>query len=314
MMKNAITPSVFVSSLLAMSPPHFPATPSVPVLSNGSFLPTLKLTHSKLIQLDDTKDYNTFVSTMFLHAVKYLDISFIPFYLPRTHSCGAPNKKPLYNSWAYLGLQDTNVPNPLPLPSNAPSLSQAAASLALTNVLAHDSNATWSIHPLCLIDISSIIHKATLPTDYATPSPSTTPYVNKTFHWVKQAYNHSKPLHHLTLLISLIIACLHPNLFLPTDPHISSLFISVDTKDKVHDIYYSLPWVNKKKDKKGLSDETLLVSIFTTFIITLYEPTSPLHIHMQSASRGSLGSSSPFLHPPLKASLGWKLIKITMPM
>ena len=289
MMKNAMTPSAFISSLLAMSRPHFPTAPSAPVLSNGSFLPTLKLAHSKLIQLDDTKDPNTFVSTMFLHAVKYLDISFIPFYLPRTHSRGAPNKKPVYNSWAYLGLQDTNTPNPLPLPSNTPSLSQAAASLALTNILAHDSNAAWSIRPLCLADISSIIHKANLPTDYATPSPAATHYVNETFLWVKQAYDHRKPLHHLALLVSLIIACLRPNLFLPTDSAIRSLFISANTKDKVRNVYHSLPWV--KKDKKGLSDETLLVSMFTTFIIALYEPTSPLRIHMQTSSRGGLGDA-----------------------
>jgi len=291
MMTNAMTPSAFVSSLLAMSRPHFPAAPSAPVLSNGSFLPSLKLAHSKLIQLDDTKDDNTFVSTMFLRAVKYLDISFIPFHLPRTHSRGAPNKKPVYNSWAYLGLQDTNTTNPLPLPSNTPSLSQAAASLALSNILAHDSNAAWSIHPLRLADISSFVNKATLPADYATPSPSTTPYVNETFHWVKQAYDPRKPLHHLALLVSLIIACLRPNLFLPIDPQIRSLFISADTKDKVRDVYHSLPWVNKKKDKKGISDETLLVSMFTTFIIALYEPTSPLRIHMQSSSRGGLGDA-----------------------
>ena len=291
MMKHAMTPSTFVSSLMAMSRPHFPAAPYAPVLSNGSFLPTLKLAHSKLLHLADTDNSESFVSTMFLHAIKYLDISFIPSHLPRTGSRGAPNKKPIYNSWAYLGLQDLDAPNPLPLSSNAPSFSQSAASIALTNILSHDSNAAWSIHPLHLKDIHSIIHKANLPIDYATPSPANASYVNDTFNWVKQAYDHRKPLHHLALLVSLIITCLRPNLFLPTDPSIKTLFTSANTKDKVRAVYHSLPWINKKKDKKGLSDETLLVSMFTTFIIALYEPTSPLRIYMQSSSRGGLGDA-----------------------
>jgi hypothetical protein len=291
MMKNAITPSAFVSSLVAMSHPYFPVKPYAPILSGGSFLPTLKLAHSNLIKLDDTNNTDSFVSSMLLRMVKYLDISFIPFHLPRTGSRGAPNTKPVYNSWAYLGLQDTTPPNPLPLSLNAPSFSQSAASLALANILTHDSNAAWSIRPLRLQDISSIVHKANLPIDYATPSPSTAPYVNETFQWVKDAYDHRKPLHHLALLVSLIIACLRPNLFLPTDSSIRSHFMSANTKDKVRNAYNSLPWINKKKDKKGVSDETLLVSMFTTFIIALYEPTSPLRLHMQSSSRGGLGDA-----------------------
>ena len=291
MSHHAMTPSALVSSLIAMSRPHFPAAPHAPVLSNGSFLPTLKLAHSKLIRLASSDDPDVFVKATFLRAIKYLDISFIPFHLPRTGSRGAPNKKPVYNSWAYLGLQDRDTSKSLPPPSNAPSFSESAATIALTNILAHDSNAPWSIRPLHLTDIPSIIDKVNLPIDYTTPSPSDAPYVNETFHWVKDAYNHQKPLHHLALLVSLIITCLRPKLFLPTDTSIRSHFIAADTKDKVRDVYNSLPWVNKKKDKKGLSDEAILVSMFTTFIIALYEPTRPLRVHMQSSSRRGLGDA-----------------------
>ncbi len=308
MMQHAMTPSTFVSSLIKMSHPHFPVAPYAPVLSNGSFLPTLKLAHSQLLQLADTDNPDTFISSMFLRAIKYLDISFIPSHLPRTGSRGAPNKKPVYNSWAYLGLQDLDAPHPLPLPSNAPSFSQSAASIALTNILAHDSNAAWSIRPLHLKDIPSIVYKSSLPIDYATPSPSTTSYVNDTFLWVKQAYDHRKPLHHLALLVSLIVTCLRPNLFLPTDPPIRSQFIPANTKDKVRDMYHSLPWVNKKKDTKGLSDETLLVSMFVTFIIALYEPTSPLRIHMQSSSRGGLGDAWTAKYSTLPFYLSYSLL------
>ena len=294
MEQNAMTPSAFVSSLMAMSHPYFPTAACAPVLTNGSFHPTLKLAHSKLIELakTDHKDPEAFVKAMLLHVIKHLDISFIPFHLPRTGARGAPTKKPVFNSWAYLGLQDVRAPNPLPPPSNAPSFSQSAASIALTNILTNDSNAAWSIHPLHLTNISSIINKTNLPIDYTAPVPSDTAYVNETFHWVKQAYDHKKPLHHLALLVSLIVTCLRPTLFLRTDPSIRSHFITADTKDKVRDVYHSLEWVAKeKRGKKGLSDEAILVSMFTTFIIALYEPTSPLRVHMKSSSRGGLGDA-----------------------
>ena len=126
-----------------MSRPIFPANPYAPVLTNGAFIPSLKLAHEKLIEIAHAGNDNpdSFVKAMFLRAIQYLDISFIPFHLPRTGAPGTPTKKPVYNSWAYLGLQDNDTQVPLPPPSNAPSFSQAAASIALTNILAHESNA-----------------------------------------------------------------------------------------------------------------------------------------------------------------------------
>ena len=174
---------------------------------------------------------------MLLHVI-HLNISFIPLYLSRTGACGAPTKKPVFNSWAYLSLQDVHAPNPLPPPSNTPLFSQSATSITLTNILANDSNTTWSIHPLYLMDISSIVDKTNLPIDYTTPASSNTAYVNKTFHQVKQVYDHKKPLHHLILLIFLIVTCLCPTLFLPTNPSIRSHFVTTDIKDNVKTHYF----------------------------------------------------------------------------
>jgi hypothetical protein len=294
MMQHGMAPSDFVKSLISMSHPNTPTRPHAPVLSNGSFLPTLKIAHERIIFLvrsnnNGRRDPKSFVTGMFSHIVRHLDISFVPSHLPQSGSRGAPNTKPVYNSWAYLSLRDQSTPLPLPRASNAPSSSQRAASFALHNALAHDSNAAWSILPLHLANIASIVHKAGLPIDYATPSPSNVSYVNETFEWVKKVYDSRKPLHHLALLISLIVTCLCPQLFLPVNPSPRPLFVNADTKDKVRDVYNSLPW--EERPKKGCRDETILVPMFTTFIIALYEPTSPLRIHMQASSKGGLGDA-----------------------
>jgi hypothetical protein len=290
---NAITPSALVSSLMAMSRPHFPAAPNAPIVSNGSFLPTLKLAHSKLVRLAESNKPDAFISDMFLRAIKHLDINYIPFHLPQTGARGAPMRKPVFNSWAYLGLQDTQAPRPLPPPSDAPSFSESAASIALTNILAHDANAEWSIRPLHIKNISSIINKTNLPKDFTTPSPGNEAYVDQTFNWVKGYYDYRNPLHHLALLVSLMVACLRPKLFLPTDRSIRSLFSNAKSNDKVREVYNSLPWINRRKDNsnRGLADETIIVSMFTTFIIALYEPQSPLRIYMKTSPRGGLGEA-----------------------
>jgi hypothetical protein len=290
MLDHAMTPSSFVDLLLAMSRPHFPANPYAPIISNGSFLPALKLAHKHLLTLSRADNHpasDSWVSSMFLRAIKFLDISYAPSHLPRTSARGAPCKKAVYNSWTYLGLQDAATSRPLPLPSNTPSTSQRAAAVALRTALANDCNAQWTIMPLHLISIKSILNKASLPSDFATPSQSDAAYVNDTFLWVKQAYDKTKPLHHLALIVSLIVTCLRPQLFLPSNKSIRSQFIDAHTPKQVHQVYNNLPWVVRKK--KGMTDATRLVAMFTTFIIAIYEPKSPLCQHMASSDKAGLG-------------------------
>jgi len=292
MLDHAMTPSSFVSLLLQMSRPHFPINPYAPIISNGSFLPALKLAHKHLLTLskaDHHPSSDAWISSMFLRAIKYLDISYAPSHLPRTSARGAPCKKAVYNSWTYLGLQDAATSHPLPLPSNAPSTSQRAAAVALRTALANDCNAQWTIAPLHLASIKSILNKTTLPSDFATPSLSDAAYVNDTYQWVKHAYDMRKPLHHLALIVSLMITCLRPQLFLPSDSSIRSHFIDVLSPKQVHQVYNRLPWVVRRT--KGMVDETLLVAMFTTFIIAIYEPNSPLRQHMASSDKNGLGDS-----------------------
>jgi hypothetical protein len=292
MMNHSMTPTDFASDLIQMSKPYFPTPPHAPVLSNGSFLPVLKLSHKKLVILsrhDKAPSEDAYLLKMFLFAIHHFDISFIPSHIRRTATRGAPNKKAVYNSWAYLGLRDAHSSQPLPSTSNAPSSSQRAASIALNNALAKDCNASWTIYPLHLSTIVSILHKASLPSDWSIPPPVDEAYVNETYTWVKQAYDSRKPLHHLALIVSLIITCIRPQLFLPSGSNFRQLFKKADTKKAVKAQYDSLPWDVRKQ--KGLKDELRMVTMFTTFIIALYEPTSPLRIHMNLSHKQGLGDA-----------------------
>ena len=99
MLDHVMTLSSFINIHLRMSHPHFSANPYAPVISNGSFLPSFKLAHKHLLTLSRTEpSNNAWIMSMFLCAIKYLDISYAPSHLPRTSTCGTLNKKAIYNS------------------------------------------------------------------------------------------------------------------------------------------------------------------------------------------------------------------------
>jgi hypothetical protein len=112
------------------------------------------------------------------------------------------------------------------------------------------------------------------------------PYVDDTYRWVKDNYNGTKPVHHLALLVGMIVASsLLPNLFIPTG--LKTHFVHANSPDEVRRIFDEMEW--ECKPKKGMVERSVFVTMFTTFIIALYEEDSPLRKHMDAAQRSGLG-------------------------
>jgi hypothetical protein len=291
---HAMTPSRFADLLIKMSSPSTRSRPSAPVLSNGSFLPLLKLTHKHLITLSDQTQIdaqNSFIHSFLIRAIDHLQIRFIPSHkpLPSTTRSGAPDRIPLYNSWAHLGLRD---PNSIQSSFIQPSSSQSspphpATTLALNNALATDCNSEWFLRSTSLINLHTCLHKTSLPRDFPTPSLTGTHYVDDTYQWVRQSYNGTNPLHHFALLLAIIASYLTPNLFFPKDPNHRSLFSSANSSEQVRTLYNDIPWIFKKTN--GMKDKPIFVAMFTTYIIALYEPQSPLRLYLSTSQKGGLG-------------------------
>ena len=62
---HAMTPSYFADLLINISSLNNPSRPSAPILTNGSFLPVLKLVHKYLITLSDCTQSNA--QCLFIH-------------------------------------------------------------------------------------------------------------------------------------------------------------------------------------------------------------------------------------------------------
>ena len=100
--KENTTSSVeFAKSLFDMSKPESPSKLKAPVQANGTFLSVLQVAHKSLICLQNESDATTkysFFVNMFSRALQLFKVNFFPAPKPSSHSIGAPNRVPVYNS------------------------------------------------------------------------------------------------------------------------------------------------------------------------------------------------------------------------
>jgi hypothetical protein len=66
-----------------------------------------------------------------------------------------------------------------------------------------------------------------------------------------------------------------------------ALFLSANTWKEIRDIYSDIDWISRPK--KGMSEKSIFVAMFTTFIIALYDDDSPLCQCMILTMRKGLG-------------------------
>ncbi|KAH9028468.1 hypothetical protein EDB83DRAFT_2678647 [Lactarius deliciosus] len=277
--EHAMTPTTFVNSLIAMSSPTDPSLPVAPVMSSGSFLPLLKEAHSLILSLTHVSasdDQHALLRRSFIHTLSHLLIRFVPSHRPRSSSSGASPRVPVFDSWASLGLQD-NARKIIPLqgPSRSlPNPSQLAAQSALRTALVDDAAAEWSVEGITIPLIHTILNKSSLPIDFVTPFQGGVSYVDDTYAWVRHNYDPRKPVHRLALVVAIIVSHFLPCIF-PPRPLPSRPFKPDFNAYQVYQAYCTLPWEGRQ-GKRGVSDRLIYISMFTTFIIAIYEPQSPL--------------------------------------
>lgn len=290
--RNSMSRLEFVQSLLDMSRPVDPIPVRAPAAKNGAFIEVLKVAHSSLLSLtnDKTKDdQQLYLKTIFHKALLIFKINFFPYH-KHSSSPGAPSRKPVFNSWAVVGKEDSISLPPLDGPglslSTSPSI--PPESIAFNNAIQSDGNSAWYAKDLALHTLHTVLSKTSLPSDFEPPSRANVPYVDDSYTWLRQNYDHKKPIHHLALLVSIIVASsILPNLFMPATA--KEHFSNTLTKEGVRSVYNNhVPWISKQK--KGMTRKSIFIAMFTTFIVCLYEEDSPLRRHMStSASAGKRG-------------------------
>jgi hypothetical protein len=286
--EHSMAPSALAESLLRFASAPHPSRPIAPVLSSGTFLPILCVALEAITSMNSFMDKETldlFLSKALLNAIHLFKIRFVPSHKSRSSSSRAPPRTAVFNSWASLGLQDQQHRHLSLNPSSEPSSSRASE-VALTNALAFDCHAEWTASTVSLATLHSVLHRTSLPSDFSPPISTKAPYVDQTYVWVRNRYDGTKAIHHLAVIISIIASSLLPSLFMPTSVN-KTLFLQATSRQAVTDLYHSIPWVSR--NKKGMTDKSIFISMITTFVIALYEDESPLRLHMAQSSKMGLG-------------------------
>lgn len=296
----------FAESLFSISRPKGALSPKAPVVRNGMFLPVLKIAHKALLRIGMAEDdQDEFVVEILTKSIKDLEIKFFPASKSQSGRAGAPNRKPVWNSWGHLGHMEKMVDSKMKERRVRSQGTVPPATVAFNNAVATDSNAEWMGNSLNLKTLKSVLRKTSLPKDFARPSLAHVEYVDETYRWVREHYDGRKALHHLALLVGIIVgSSLVPNVFMPTG--LKGEFTKAATPEEVRAKFDEMDWLSKSK--KGMSDRTIFIAMFTTFIIAIYEKESPLRKHMDGSKRHGLGDQWTAKHSEyFKITIGWEL-------
>lgn len=150
-----------------------------------------------------------------------------------------------------------------------------------------DAKAPWAIHPMTIGELSAVLHKVVLPTDFSRAHASLSPndgYISETYDWVFTHYDGAKPVHRFALLVAHMFSRMAPNLGHPPMP--PGVLTMRGKSAQITAAVRRSPWTFD--GRRGVTATEPFVVMLTTTIIALTEDKSPLRRYMRK-NGNSLG-------------------------
>ncbi|KAF8833578.1 hypothetical protein BDN67DRAFT_985937, partial [Paxillus ammoniavirescens] len=253
-----------------------------PFIKGGNFLPVMRVGIDEIkraaIRSGVKEDgLISYITEAISHVCDALKINHVPWSPIPTGRPGNSSKEITHNVWLNLG----GIPAPKTQPFTSFLTRQQSSKLlavrASENIRADDPRGEWFALDVRLNSFASVLHKIVLPNECAVEnaSVSTGPkYISDTYHFVHNTFAASKPLHQLAVFVATAFAGLVPKVFTrraagegPNDPAALAACIR------------GLEW--EAREKRGVTEQEPFIVLMTTYIIALYEPTSPLSVLMK---------------------------------
>jgi hypothetical protein len=278
----------FLASLIPLASGTSKTKP--PYIKGGTFqsiLPTA-MTRLQDIARRQIKDPTTFIVEILMRVWVKLYIHNIPWSPVRdVQQRGRSITTTAYNSWSSFGA--VSVPNNRLNRGNlrAPERQNAEMQAHLKRLREEDSDGPWLAGHVRIQDLHTVLHRRQLPEDFKMPQFSekaAADYVQETYTFVQRTMDLENPLHQLALLYGIVFSRLAPNLFTekPRNADHSHVATAASTKAYLSEI----PWTTR--EKKGLTQKDIIMTMVTTLIVALYEETSPLRQYHKD-HKGALG-------------------------
>ncbi|KAI5987134.1 hypothetical protein EDC04DRAFT_2614925 [Pisolithus marmoratus] len=255
-----------------------------PFISGGNFYHVACVTVEEMKSIAHCagvkcQDEKCFLVDAFCHAFENLKVNHVPWSGNPQHTIGCPSTATIHDIWLNLGAKGPTSS----ITSTTFSQNHSVGLLALRaseDIQASDACGDWSALDICLLTFESILHKVNLPSEWKLSylsAEQAPPYVTDAYHFVRNKYNGSKPLYQLATLCAMVCMGLIPSIFPPEK-------ISYPSRKVQYEAYiHDLDWATRK-NCKGITAAEPFITMVIGFIISLYEPDSPISHHIQDGS------------------------------
>jgi hypothetical protein len=281
-----ITRRNFASLVYQMCKPGSKSRVKAPLRSKGSMVHILRVAIDLMIKMSSTKgerEQEQFIVTAFTRILETLKIDNVPWggVVVEDGHTRRTNKLSI-EQWMNLGkASDPKAPTMLDIgPQGKRNLRAIKEAERLVDV---DVNSHYTMLDKRWDQIVVYLDKTILPDDWSTTHGSLSgqeEYINATYHWVQMNYNGNKPVHQLALLAGFILAKMVPKVFQEGTVTPAYLQGATDEK-KITEGARNLKWTSRS-GRKGHSTAEPFLTMFSTLVIALYEPLSPLRQYMET--------------------------------
>jgi hypothetical protein len=282
----------FSSLLFNMCKPENHTPIQCPLLSSGACRFVISVAIEHVIRYCPSSEEGTrekFVLDAFTHVLAVLGIHNVPWSPPPTGGRGRASHKPTIGFWMNLGSltkPDERLTNLL---LGESSIDQQAALRGVQASRHEDHNIPYSLLDTRWSEISIFFDKTSLPSEWSLDAANIREpgLVKETYEYVQTSYNPQSHLHQIAVLVAFLICKMVPCIFTPTSKSPESVAKSHD-EGRIQAAVRNTPWVMNPSNRKGSSAQLPFLTMFSTFIIALYDRQSPLRKYMKE-HQGSMG-------------------------
>ena len=233
------------------------------------------------------KELQVVVHDSFVTACHTLRINHVPWSAPPIAGRrGAPSTQVIHDVWMSLGAKDVSRP---PMSAAIRTHDRTPAAIARRtsrNIVTMDSRGEWSALEVTLKSFHTVLHKSVPPREISEAmfdGASTEQYIVDAYNFASNAYNASKPIHHLAIIAAIACAGLLPRVFADKD----ELAKRPSCPSEYTTFIRNLDWVSRESRSRGVSDTHIFVRMVTLYIITMYEDESPIAKRQRDKGKGS---------------------------
>lgn len=247
-----------------------------PLRAGGIIIPILKLSVPAMLRVLGGKESEArqVILTAFREALHKNGVHYLPY------SLRAGSTTISHHLWVSLGGKDSRRPALPDRYLTEGEKQQRQIEKVIVQMRDEDANGSWNIGDV--MKLPTYLNRAVRPAEWSLEHASVhvrnDTVVSRVYHWVDDNLDMTQPLHQLAVFVGVMFTYATPYISIKKD-----VKIIAQGEKSFHDIFKDLPWERtNKRDARGTVAGLPYLTMISTLIIALYEPTSPLRIRLDN--------------------------------